>query len=268
MCRFMSAIVTRDKILWDLDMDSHEDIVKKFNLDDTTKKPNFVRVELLPRDGDIFNHDLKNWVLQKDQDLIPGWFDIEASEKKVKKALSEVFANRFVISREIPEIDKGRWFFKNGKVGVLKGSSVVKYMRGSSVVQYMWDSSVVQYMRDSSVVQYMRGSSVVLYMWDSSVVQAMWDSSVVQYMWDSSVVQAMRGSSVVQAMRGSSVVQYMWDSSVVQDMWDSSVVQDMRGSSVVLYMWDSSVAISRVKNKIITPNKDFKLEYFEKESGK
>lgn len=53
-----------------------------------------------------------------------------------------MFKNRFLISREIPEIDKGRWFFKDGKVGVLKGSSVVKNMGGSSVVQVMQASSV------------------------------------------------------------------------------------------------------------------------------
>ena len=231
MCRYFSAIVTKDKILWDLDTDSHEDLIEKFKLKDTTKEPDFVRVEILPKDNNIFNHDLKNWELHKDQDLIPGWFDFKASEKEVKKVLKESFEQRFLISRSIDEIKKGRWFLKDGKVGVLKGSSVVKNMRGSSVVQNMCGSSVVQDMRGSSVVK------------------NMCDSSVVKNMCDSSAVQDMRGSSVVKNMRGSSVV---------QNMCDSSVVQDMRGSSV---------AISRIKNKIITQNKDFKLEYWERMEG-
>ena len=60
-------------------------MVEKFKLKDDSKQPNFVRVELLPQDNDIFNHDLKNWKLKVDQDFKPDWFDLDVSEKLMKE---------------------------------------------------------------------------------------------------------------------------------------------------------------------------------------
>ena len=71
MCQFFSGIITREETIWDYDDDSHEVLIKKAGLNDSSRSPNFVRVELLPKDGDIFNHDLKNWHLNIDQDFRP-----------------------------------------------------------------------------------------------------------------------------------------------------------------------------------------------------
>ena len=68
MCQFFSGIITREKTVWDYENDSHEFLIKKAGLNDKTNDPNFVRVELLPIDNDVFNHNIKNWKLQIDQD--------------------------------------------------------------------------------------------------------------------------------------------------------------------------------------------------------
>ena len=59
MCNFKSALVLKNKIFMPLDYDVHEQMIKELGLDDKTSSPNFVRVEITPIDGDIFNHNLK-----------------------------------------------------------------------------------------------------------------------------------------------------------------------------------------------------------------
>ena len=92
MCQFFSAVITKDKILYDLNSDSHEIIIENNNLDDTTLKPDFIRVEYIPTDYNIFNHDVNNWKLKIDQDLIPDWFNKEKTEKEV----IDLFFNKIV----------------------------------------------------------------------------------------------------------------------------------------------------------------------------
>ena len=88
MCRFHSGIVTykNRSVIADLDKDSHTDLLEIGELKDTSINPKFVRVEILPIDGDIFNHKLSNWKLHIDQDLIPDWFDKAKAEKMMKES--------------------------------------------------------------------------------------------------------------------------------------------------------------------------------------
>jgi hypothetical protein len=247
MCNFFSAVITKDGFFYHLDMDSHEDIIEHYKLKDAhvvggvTREANLVRLELTPQDGDICNHNISNWNLRVDQDIIPDWFDKEKAEKLIKDAVQIVFKERFAIDTQIAEIKEGIWrVVKNSKIDVLKGNAVIRVMRGSSQVGVMWGSSQVGVMRGSSQVGVMRGSSQVGEMWGSSQVGVMRGSSQVGVMRGSSQVGVMWGSSQVGVMWGSSQVGEMWGSSQVGEMWGSSQVGVMRGSSQVGEMWGSS----------------------------
>ena len=124
MCKFMSAIVTKKSIIWDLDIDSHEDLLAKAGIKDIKIDPNFVRVELVPTDNDVFNHDIKNWKLHVDQDFKPDWFDADDAEKKMRKLVGSCFAERFIKSK-IKEITAGRWFLGTG--------GTIQYVRGGTI---------------------------------------------------------------------------------------------------------------------------------------
>ena len=69
MCQIKSGIVLKNSVYCPLDTDSHEDMIEELKLNDRTTEPDFVRVEIVPADGDIFNHTLENWKLKLDQDL-------------------------------------------------------------------------------------------------------------------------------------------------------------------------------------------------------
>ena len=156
MCYPISMIITKNNILYSLKSDSHEEIVKENNLKDDTKNPQFVRVEITPQDKDLFNHDLKNWKGQLDQDLIPDWFKgIEHYEKSLKQILKDIiFKERFIIDQKnIEVVGKSVWI-KNSKGITLRNSSAELWESSSAV---LWESSSAVLRGSSSAV--LRGSS-------------------------------------------------------------------------------------------------------------
>jgi hypothetical protein len=83
VCKFFSGIMKYKMagIWWDMDLDSHTDILEKFKIkderDSRVEKTPWVKFEMTPKDGDVFNHSRENWRLDVDsdhsQDSIPSW---------------------------------------------------------------------------------------------------------------------------------------------------------------------------------------------------
>ena len=188
MCNFFSCIVTKNDILWDKNTDSHEELITKFKLKDSSSNPKFVRVEVLPIDNNITNHKLSNWLAHVDQDLTPDWFDLKEVDKAIKKILPDVFKSLFVF--------EGAHEIREGRIFSCDSSTVTAF--GSSTVT-AYDSSTVT-AHDSSTVKAYDSSTVTAY--DSSTVKA-YDSSTVKA-YDSSTVTA-HGSSTVKAYNSSTV---------------------------------------------------------------
>ena len=88
MCKFWSAILTREgKVLWDRNMSSHEELIRKNNLNDgELKNRGFVRIEITPKD--ITSKKKGDWSYKVDEpSTIPDWYqnDPLAQEKIVWK---------------------------------------------------------------------------------------------------------------------------------------------------------------------------------------
>ena len=119
MCQFFSAIITKNGIIFNSATDSHEDLLEQAGIKDDSSSPDFVRVELLPKDHDIFNHQLDNWELKVDQDIIPAWFNKESTESKAKEAIQQVWGEIFFIDLQDKwqlVKNKSRIFVKNSKI--------------------------------------------------------------------------------------------------------------------------------------------------------
>ena len=196
MCQIKSGIVLKDRVFMPLDYDSHEEMVEELKLNDSTKEPQFVRVEVTPKDGDIFNHNLKNWELQIDQDLIPKWFNKNQSEKEAKEKLKEWFETRFAIGK-VDRINKGRWFIgKNAQVENIYGSAQVKYIYGSAQVENIYDSAQVENICGSAQVENIYGSAQVEYICDSAQVKYIYGSAQVEYIYGSAQVENIKDRAV------------------------------------------------------------------------
>ena len=88
MCDMASFVVTKNKVFWLPDNDSHEEIIKYYNLHEGAGRVNFVRVEIVPEN---YNYRLPydQWKFKLDQDQIPDWYDKEEVEKRCRIELPE-----------------------------------------------------------------------------------------------------------------------------------------------------------------------------------
>jgi len=164
MCQFFSAIVTKNKVIWDYDYDSHELLLKKAGLKDTGRNPEFVRVELLPQDNDIFNHDLNNWRLEIDQDYKPDWFCQDEAEIAVKKELVKVFKERFLNTSVVEKIDSGRWWlYGDVVVKSVYGNCVIEYASGNCVIEHVSGNCVIKNAYGNCVIDKLEGDVIVRY---------------------------------------------------------------------------------------------------------
>ena len=118
MCEFFSCIVKKDgSVVWDKNVDSHEEIIEKFKLDaNNHETKQYVRIEVTAKDCDVFNHDIKNWKIKIDDSTIPAWYERQQTtlyEKNIFKALKQCFKEIFVIKRVGVTLSEGRFFLND-----------------------------------------------------------------------------------------------------------------------------------------------------------
>jgi hypothetical protein len=120
MCKYASFVLTKDKVFWSKKSESHEEIIRKFQLcetDSTKSRINILRVELSPTK--VWG-DLSKWQYKVDQDVLPEWHDPEESERRTRKALAEkidkkLLKNFKLLDSFLAEINIVKWFKQHGK---------------------------------------------------------------------------------------------------------------------------------------------------------
>ena len=171
--------VTKDKIIWSPNTESHSEIAEEFKLHvDGARGANAVKIEIVPV-GNDFRLPLTEWVFRTDQDDFPKWYDATDAEMRVREVLPEWLAHKVILPDQYIEELNHNVLICYGSIGVMRESSQVRVMRESSQVREMRESSQVREMWESSQVGVMRESSQVGVMRESSQVREMWGSSQV-----------------------------------------------------------------------------------------
>jgi hypothetical protein len=100
MCKMASFIVTKNDVLWSKKSDSHEEILNENKINDKTSSPDFVRVEISPKDDD-YKSDLKTWVFKIDQDYLPDWFSKDEVENAARLELKKWYKSKVLKNKTI-----------------------------------------------------------------------------------------------------------------------------------------------------------------------
>ena len=169
MCRPISGIITKDKILFSEIEHSHTAILEEYGIENSRKNAEtlFVRAELYPQNQDMFS-SIADWKFNVDQDIIPEWFVKEHEELRMREAVKVYAQNYIHVGKNCFELSSGLHWIKDCKNVSLLGSAKVKQLISSQVGE----------MRGSSQVGEMRESSQVGMMWESSQVGEMWESLI------------------------------------------------------------------------------------------
>ena len=74
MCKFASFVLTKDRVFWSDESDSHEAIIREHGLhEDSIHGPNILRVEIVPGSKIKKFSQYKDWEYRIDQDQMPPW---------------------------------------------------------------------------------------------------------------------------------------------------------------------------------------------------
>ena len=155
MCKPASMVLTKDKVFWSMNTDSHEGIIDEYKLHaDGKRGPNILRVEIVPPNGDRTKPPSK-WVFGYDQDVLPSWADAERDEKRTRAALREWKSKRVFVSGH-HEIKSGHVYLCGNAKAVLWGTSSAELWDSSSAVLF-GTSSAVSKSRNALIQHYVKG---------------------------------------------------------------------------------------------------------------
>ena len=120
MCKFASFVLTKDRVFWSGNSNSHDDIISEHGLHEAGSggRINIVRTEISPGQSWV---DLDSWTYNLDQDLCPEWHDPEQTERRTRQALRDQFSKKpwttifSEIDSFIASIAKIKWLRPDGK---------------------------------------------------------------------------------------------------------------------------------------------------------
>lgn len=181
MCQFKSAICLKDRVFVP-DYDSHSKMLEELHIEDDFAHASkvFVRVELVPKDGDKTSN-VGEWKLNVDQDVLPDWWDENDCLPRIKAAV-KAWCDIHILRDGMHTVRDGIWY--------AWGNASVKAFDEASVVAY--NSTSVEAWGNASVVAY-DNASVKAY--NSASVEAWGNATVVAY--NSTTVVAFDNASVV-----------------------------------------------------------------------
>ena len=235
MCRPASLIVTKNAVLWSKLAESHETIISKNNLDDTTREPDFVRVEIGPPDG---NYTLPpdEWAFRADQDFLPKWWLASEDEKRVRAELPAWIAAKVVLPDEKREKITQHCVAVYGCIDSVRGSARIDSVCGSARIDSVRDSARIDSVCDSARIGYVR---------DSAGIDSVWGSARIGSVCGSAHINSVRGSAGIGSVRDSASIGYMRDSAVVESIDGVAVVVTYTAQPLCILHGIHAVLINR-----------------------
>ena len=130
MCEPASMIVTKTKVFWSENTDSHSEIVSEFGLKETDARGdvNIIPIEITPPNGNL-KTPLSKWVFKVDfagfQRELPDWADLDKIEKECRLHLKD-WAKKKLIKKPC--------VLKSGQYYVVSSGSATVRVSGSATV--------------------------------------------------------------------------------------------------------------------------------------
>ena len=88
MCEFKSMIVMQSEILYSKKHDNHRKLLEERNISDNSIQPNFVKIELVPKNFDYENLD--SYIFKIDQNFFPEWWCEQEAEIACREILNKI----------------------------------------------------------------------------------------------------------------------------------------------------------------------------------
>jgi len=240
MCEPASFVVTKGNVFWSRNTDSHEEIIREFDLKEMVNRAvTLVRVEIMPPNRK-FAAPPQEWQWHVDQDILPKWWDEKDAERRCRVEL-KAWIKAKVCTKGTAEVREGTYY--------ACGSAQVKAC-GSAQVK-AWDSAQVTACGSAQVkacdsAQVTACGSAQVTAYGSAQVAAYGSAQVTAYgpaqvkAYDSAQVKAYDSAQVTAY--GSAQVKAC-DSAQVTAYRSATVIQYCSGCAITLS--DAAVLVDR-----------------------
>lgn len=258
MCNFLSALVTRQgELLCNPFLNSHEDLIDYFKVNDKTLSENFVRIEYRPRfslkkqegENALNYFDIDKYVLKVDETNIPEWF-LEYKPRIIEE-LQQKLSNMIIDEVVDKPLCNGVYMVRNShiswiryakiitledsKVDSLGLNSIVERMSGHSKICRISDNGAVGVMRDQSHVEILRHSAHIEVMTDQSTVSYLKDFSTINRLCDKSKVLIAANHSIIEVVRDLATVSKLNDYAKVVSFFPGAEVSKIGERCSITY---------------------------------
>jgi hypothetical protein len=195
MCRFKSAICLKDRVFVP-DYDSHNKMLEELHIKDDFAHAGkvFVRVELVPEDGDKTT-DVDEWKLNVDQDVLPDWWDKNDYLPRIKAAV-KAWCDIHILRNGAHIVRDGIWYVYGSANVTAYGSARVTAYDSANVTAC--DSASVTAYGSANVTAY---DNACVTAFDNASVKAHNSANVTAY--DSASVKAHNSANVTACDRAS-----------------------------------------------------------------
>ena len=196
MCQPASFVLTATDVFWSGTNDSHEEIIKEHQLDDTTSPPSILRVEILPPDMDM-SKPLREWGWKIDQDIMPTWHNPIQDEHRCRMELEKWFARNVLASGEHET---------SGTARFICGSATIEEVSGSATIKHVYDSATIKAVSGSATIKEVSGSATIKAVYDSATIKAVSGSATINVVSGSATINVVYGSATIKEVSGSATI--------------------------------------------------------------
>ncbi|MEN6532736.1 MAG: hypothetical protein ABFD89_03685 [Bryobacteraceae bacterium] len=214
MCRFFSAIATRDgRLLYHDATDSHEHMIRHFGLREGSGAgfgaANFVCLEFIQQNGKADDPD--SYTLTVDESETPVWFDADRRTETISKLKSEI--KSMIVTDSRPFILGGRWIL-SGKptIGKLVGATI-EYAgnatiedAGNATIKYA-NNATIKHAGDATIKD--AGNATIKYANSATIKDA--GDATIKYANNATIEYA--GSATIE-YANSATIEYAGDATI------------------------------------------------------
>jgi len=177
MCEPASMVVTKTKVYWSKNTESHHEIIKEFNLKEQNVRGEYILVpiEIIPPHKD-FRLPLSKWKFKIDyndyyRDL-PKWWDTIKAEKQVRLELKKWLKAKILMPKKSVElIETGQKVAIYGEVKCVRGSATIDRVEGKATIDCVEGSATIKYVLGSATIDRVGGKATIKYVEGSATIK-------------------------------------------------------------------------------------------------
>jgi hypothetical protein len=240
MCKLKSGIILKDRVFVP-EYDSHSDMLKELGIEDdylgASKK--FVRVELSPKDGDVFT-DIDTWEYNVDQDILPDWYDEAEAKPRMIEAVKEWAKGHVHLGKDKLTIDLGCGHYikdctnvvicGNAKVSNICGNAKVSSIYGNAKVSSIYENATVSSIYENATVSSIYGNAKVSSIYGNATVSYIYGNATVSNIYGNATVSSIYGNATVSNICGNAVIcsspYVVWDNAKELIIMDRATFKD------------------------------------------